>query len=206
MSVDTQKKIKDVQAECEMYWLMNRIPHDRAEEMTDELGQHLEEAVQNGKTVEDVVGPDAGTFAESWAEEDRPDWTAKDRVMEYAFTLSFWVAYAAVAFHLLYWTPFLSVHWSTIPMLLFLSWLPTRRSVLAGPLDVRPWWRRWLWPAAAILFMAVAWLAREELRAAYDVLDIAITGGTDGTLFMWPWYGTVVAVAVNLAVGRLRKK
>lgn len=117
-----REQIKDVQAQCEIHWLVNRIPQDRAEEMGDELGQHLEEAVRDGKSVEDVVGPDVYAFAESWAEEDRPESTAKDRAVEYVSALSFGIAYAAVAFHLLSWEWFLSVHWAVALILVVLSW------------------------------------------------------------------------------------
>lgn len=188
-----------------MHWLVNRIPQDRAEEMVDELGQHLEEAVQDGKTVEDVVGPDVSAFAKSWAEEGHPDWTAKDRVVEYAFAMSFGVAFAAGALHLLYWTSFLSVHWVAIPMLLFFSWWPNRRVVLAGPLDTRPWWRRWMGPSVLVFLLIIVWFTRDELGSTREAVNATITGNADGTLFVWPWYGTVAAVAVNIAVSKLRK-
>ena len=200
------EKIKDIQAQCEIHWLVNRIPQDRAEEMADELGQHLEEAVQDGKTVEDVVGPDVYAFAESWAEEDRPVWTVRDRVVEYVSAFSFGVSYAAVAFHLLNWTLFLSVHWSVIPILVVFAWPLSRLVVRPEPSDTRPLWRRWLWPAAAVLLIVATWLMREELRSFYNVIDVAITGNTAGTLFTWPWYGTVFAVVVSVVVGRLNRK
>lgn len=126
---DQREQIRDVQAECELHWLANRVPQDRAEEMADELGQHLEEALQNGKTVEDVVGPNTAAFAESLAEHERPTWTAKDRVVKYFWALSFQAAFFATCFHLLTWNLFLPTNWQLIPYLLTFSW-PLSRLVL----------------------------------------------------------------------------
>lgn len=200
-----QEKIKDIQAKCEIHWLVNRISQDRAEEMTDGLGQHLEEAVEDGKTVEDVVRPDIYEFAESWAEEDRPVWTAKDSFVEFVFALSFMTAFVVTTFHLFRWGLVIPVHWLAVPELLIFAGLMSRP--FRGPTseDNRPRWRRWLWPSAAILLVAVALLTRDAVRPILEDVDMAITGNSDGILFTWPWYGTLASVAACLTLGSLRK-
>ncbi len=202
---DQREEIKDVQAECEMHWLANSVPGDRSEEMADELGQHLEEAVKDGKTVEDVVGPDVSAFAESLAKEERPVWTVRDRVMKYVWALTFQAAFFAVAFHILTWTLHLPVNWVLIPYLLYFSW-PLSRLVLRPELsDTRPRWRSWLWLGAAVLLIATVWFTRDEVRVILEGINVALTGNVNGTLFTWPWYATLVLVVLNALIGRLKK-
>ena len=200
-----REKIKDVQAECEMHWIANSIPQDRVEEMGDELGLHLEEAIQDGKTVEDVVGPDTTAFAESLAKEERPAWRARDRVVMYVWAITFLAAFLGIAFHLLTWTLYLQVAWIWVPHLLCFSW-PLSRLVLKPEVsDTGPKWKSRLWLAAAVLLIAGAWLTRDELRPILIDINVVVTGNEDGTLFTWPWYGTILVVAIHVLVGRLRK-
>lgn len=200
-----QEKIKDVLAECEMHWIVNRIPDERVQEMSAELEQHLREAARDGKTIDAVVGPDAFAFAESWAEEDRPSWSVIDRVVEYAWALSLQAVFFAVVFHLFMWALFLPVHWWVILYLLLISLLLSRAMIKPKPANDHPRWRKWLFPAVAALLVAVVWFWREDLRPLVDEVDVAITGNADGTLLVWPWYATLVAVGLNYALGRLRK-
>lgn len=63
----TDRSIDHVVAECARYWRDTGVPSDRVSEMRDELNDHLNEAVAAGQSVDGVVGPDLGAFAEEWA-------------------------------------------------------------------------------------------------------------------------------------------
>lgn len=52
--------------EVEHYWLKTGIPADTVSEMRNELEQHLIEAEQDGRSIEDVID-DRAAFAEGWA-------------------------------------------------------------------------------------------------------------------------------------------
>lgn len=54
-------------ADCETYWRQTGVPAGAISEMRLELEQHLNQAVADGRSVEDVVGNDVAGFAESWA-------------------------------------------------------------------------------------------------------------------------------------------
>ncbi len=55
-----------VLADVEAYWHQAGLNNTDVEEMRNELAQHLEEAAQHGRSVEDVIG-DRARFAENWA-------------------------------------------------------------------------------------------------------------------------------------------
>jgi len=53
------------------YWRETGVPAPAIAEMRLELEQHLTQATGEGRTLEDVIGPDVAVFAESWAAEHR---------------------------------------------------------------------------------------------------------------------------------------
>ena len=54
------------------HWVVHGdVPADRADEMRDELAQHLTEAEADGKRVADVTGTDLRAFADEWARHER---------------------------------------------------------------------------------------------------------------------------------------
>ena len=53
--------------EIERFWRETGVPKSTVSEMQLELEQHLSEAGAEGRTVEDVIGPDPAAFAENWA-------------------------------------------------------------------------------------------------------------------------------------------
>lgn len=59
--------IAQLVADCRRYWEETGVPRPRAEEMQSELVAHLTAAVADGRSPEDVIGPDPADFAESWA-------------------------------------------------------------------------------------------------------------------------------------------
>lgn len=58
--------------DCMRYWLETNVSKSTAQDMKTELHAHLVEAVSDGRTLSDVVGPDIPRFAEDWASEARP--------------------------------------------------------------------------------------------------------------------------------------
>ncbi|HHY66920.1 hypothetical protein [Kyrpidia sp.] len=67
MDEQTRKRIDRVVLECEVFWLLRRIPRTQVEVMKTELEEHLYDAAEDGKLVEDVVGEDVNQFADEWA-------------------------------------------------------------------------------------------------------------------------------------------
>lgn len=64
--------VERVVTECERYWRSTGVPDAAVDDMNVELTSHLNEARAEGKTIQDVVGPDLAAFAEEWAAEHRP--------------------------------------------------------------------------------------------------------------------------------------
>ena len=58
-------------ADCEKYWRSTGVPRREVVSMREELRQHLDEALAEGRSVHDVVGASPASFAESWAAERR---------------------------------------------------------------------------------------------------------------------------------------
>lgn len=68
--------VSRVVAECDRYWRDTGVPPAAAAEMRLELEQHLQAAVADGRSIEDVIGLDVHEFAEAWAAEWRTASTA----------------------------------------------------------------------------------------------------------------------------------
>lgn len=66
---ETHQQISDLVNACTGYWELRGISEPQRREMRLELEQHVEQAIHDGKSLEAVVGPNALTFAESWARE-----------------------------------------------------------------------------------------------------------------------------------------
>ncbi len=117
---DPQDEIDLVVEDCVFYWKTDtRIPADQACEMGEELEQHLWGAVEDGKTVESVIGPDVEAFAEEWADEERPPTSTRDRVVEFVFGVSAFFTIAAGLGHFLGWELYVPILW--FPVLLFIG-------------------------------------------------------------------------------------
>lgn len=196
MSVkNQQEKVKDVLAMCEMHWLMNRIPEDKVLEMSDELEQHLREAVRDGNPVEAVVGPDEFTFAESWAEEARPSMWLRTRIVEFSYLLSALVATGATVYHVIEWTLFISVYWFAVLLLLIYSVYFSRPALKPTPRG-EPWWKGWLVAGiAAVATVGAAW-----------GLSVLTLGSRNAVLLEWPWYATLLAIGAALVLSRFRDR
>jgi hypothetical protein len=68
----TQQQIADLVNACAGYWELRGIEHARNNEMQLELEQHLQQAVQDGKSLGAVLGLNPLGLAEAWAREMHP--------------------------------------------------------------------------------------------------------------------------------------
>ena len=192
MRIRDRGDIVDVLAQCELHWLVGRIPEGRASEMREELHQHLREATRDGKPVESVVGHDVLAFAESWARVDRPSWPVFRRVAWFGhMVVTMVVVFAALA-HLLSWDLAVQVRWSGAVLLLVTVWTCV---VLAAHIRGvgRPWQASWLMILAASLL---------TIGAAWGLSELT-TGERDGVILVWPWYGTVSLAVFAFVLGWL---
>ena len=186
--------IRDVLAQCELHWLVGRIPESKVDEMRDELHLHLREATRDGKPVGSVVGDDVFAFAESWAKEDRPLRPLGRRIAEFASIPAVLVAVFATLLHLTSWEFVVQVRWS-VAVLLLVTVLCCVISVAHVRGIGRPWQVSWpVIVAVSLLTVGAGW-ALSELT----------TGERDGVVFLWPWYGTVAVAAVAVVLGRFGK-
>ena len=97
---DRQEELEIVMLECEGYWRAMGISPQRVGEMQGELGNHLQEALQDGKPVESVIGGDTLAFAEDWGKPYVPQHSAFERAVEQAAFVFVGVALAGTAAHL----------------------------------------------------------------------------------------------------------
>lgn len=65
----TNQRIADLVNTCASYWELRGIARERSTEMRLELEQHLQQAVEDGKSLDAVVGANPLAFAETWARE-----------------------------------------------------------------------------------------------------------------------------------------
>ncbi|MFO7548464.1 MAG: NfeD family protein [Acidimicrobiia bacterium] len=68
-----RRDVDQAVAACERYWRDTGVPPETVAGMRLELQQHLLQAAEDGRTVEDVIGPDRRAFAEAWAVEWRSE-------------------------------------------------------------------------------------------------------------------------------------
>ena len=75
-----QEKVREVLIICKDHWRSNGIPENEVEFMGEEVEEDLSYAARNGKTVEEVVGPDTEKFAGLYTDEPSLD-TPKVRMI-----------------------------------------------------------------------------------------------------------------------------
>jgi hypothetical protein len=72
------RQVEDVVHSCEQYWKRTGVPREAIRDMKLELETHLRDALEDGRSLESVVG-DEMAFAETWAREFRAPWRLLDR-------------------------------------------------------------------------------------------------------------------------------
>lgn len=191
---DTEEEIGFIVEDAVFYWKTDtRIPADRAREMGEELGQHLRDAVADGKTVESVVSPDVEAFAESWADEERPPASTRDRVVEVVFGISAFFTFTAGLGHVFGWELHVPILW--FPLLFFIgvaSWLVRQAVGLTSQPQTGSLRKSWLLTAGVAL-LAVG-LAVGLAFALFGVREAVPLLGS----LRWPWYATLASAAVTL--------
>lgn len=167
----TNHSIDQVLSDTERYWIEAHVPAKVVKEMKAELEIHLREALQEGKSLEDVVGAALADFAQSWAVAQRgsasvPDWKeVVDKPQRSAVGLSV-IALISVAV--------------VVAALLF---GPKEETV-----DIETW--RWIWVGAAVV-LGIA----EMLTAGFFMLPFAIGAAAAAVLAFFN-----VAVPLQLVV------
>lgn len=194
--LEPRDQIELVVKDCVFYWKTDtRIPADRAHEMGEELEQHLWAAVEDGKTVDSVVGPDIDAFAEEWAEEDHPPPTAADRAVEIVFGISAFFTIAAGLGHILGWDLYVPLSWFLVLFLLGVgTWfiqkvIASIRQPQTGNLK-----KSWL------LTATVGLLACSLSAGIALILFVVYEEASLVTSLQWPWYATIASAAVALSM------
>jgi DNA-binding ferritin-like protein (Dps family) len=198
---DQEDRIGRLLTGCDAYWAENGVPRERADEMLAELGQHLDEAARDGKTVEDVVGADLERFAEEWAAPNRPSKPLWEETLDVISDALVGLAVLAALAHLYYRSPTLPADWKAVLgaavfALVFVRLFAYLRAPSEAPpgsdervLDRYP---RRLY-GAFMWFLVAVW-------AAYLLLPLP-----DGVLFDWPWQATL-ALPVGAVLLRVAKR
>ena len=101
---DQREKAKEALDLCEMHWITTDVPVEKIEEMRDELYEHLQEAISDGKLVEAVVGPDPIAFAEELASPVRPRKSLKWKVLGLVTPQTGYAVLLLLLGHLWYWS------------------------------------------------------------------------------------------------------
>ena len=185
--------------ECRLYWLRTGVPRRKVDDMLSELERHLREADEDGKPVEVVVGEDVKTFAEAWAEENRPPRELGKQLLIFATYFAISVVVFATFTHLWYRTLSFGVELGmllTVWVLAFTvaaAWnlFPTLTTIE----HLKPRWKGHL--AVVVLYSTTALVPAGIVALAF--------GSRNPTLFDWSWSTTLVSALVALLMYGLRR-
>ncbi|MDP9458464.1 MAG: hypothetical protein M3Q60_22400 [Actinomycetota bacterium] len=188
---DQREKAKEALDLCEMHWIATDVPVEKIEEMRDELYEHLQEAIHDGKPVEAVVGTDPIAFAEDLAAPVRPRKSPKWKVLGLVTPQIGYAVFLMLLGHLWYWsldfpvTP-LMYAFALIAMLFssldFGMRMPMATSLRFDGPPVQQ----------AVIIVGITISA----AAAIVGVNLAVNFGDAGPLSHWSWPATlIVAVA-----------
>ena len=183
---------------CMILWGANGIPVERVAEMKGELEDHLREALRDGKTVDEVTGGDVGAFAGTWAVEDRPPITLRERGMEWAWMLAMSAIFVSAFGHLWYFAPNYYIEtwtWYLTPIFFTIS---------AGMFEMPgvPW-KNEESLAARVTLSAGAGVAAGVAMAG---INVAVHLGDTARLFDWSWISTLVVVLLGVPLLKNRRR
>ena len=185
-------RIDGVLGGCRAYWMNGGISRGRADEMAEELDLHLREALENGKDVEDVVGPDIKAFAEEWAAPNRQAKPLSAETLDVLSDAAAGLSVLAVLAHLTLWTPSLPVDWkSVLGAIIWALILARFFAYLRPPADAPPGSDEKVvdrYPRR--LYSSLMWLLI-AVFAVYTFLPLPET-----VLFRWPLSATLALPAV----------
>jgi len=176
--VTDRDSISATAADCERYWRAAGIGRRTAGDMRRELEGHLNQALDDGRTITDVVGEDPSEFAAAWAAEqlrrgaeDLPSWSAVMR-QKRRFGATDWFAITAIA---------------AVIAAAFI-WGRGGESTM----DNEIW--RWIWIGAAALFFV-----GEIFTAGFFMLPFAF-GAVAALPLAWLGVNEIVQLVVFLGV------
>jgi hypothetical protein len=189
MKTNQKDPIPEIVNDCLVYWSLRNVPRIRAEEMGNELEQHLREAVTDGKTVGDVVGTDVQAFAESWARVSRQPSSLLHRLFGVGSTFLFSLFILTAMRHLLDWRANLPLTWTMLVSAFLLTSLVYfyLRPPLAFVSPRRSWksWHYWLTFGGfggLVGFEVFAHLTQFDQRPAF---------------FIWQWPMTLALALIS---------
>ena len=196
-SSSTEDLIGETLGACIFLWRMRDVPDARIEEMEEELGDHLREAVENGRSVESVVGEDLDAFAEEWAKEARSERSILGWALEIGATLAIGVVLTAIVYHLFTWSlTFDVVAWLSVPVMLGLyPRFYFRTGGVAAHNPRNSWW-----------VALVRALALQPVFVGPFFISWAVTGERNAVLFEWNWLYTLAALVAAVVLDRLAKR
>ena len=181
--------------ECELYWVRTGIPRRKVNDMLSELERHLREADEDGKP---VVGENVKTFAEAWAEENRPPRELGKRLLIFATYFAVSVGVFATFAHLWHRTLTFSVDLSMLLPVWTLAFSLSMNlfHTLTVIEHLKPRWKRHL---------AVIVLSLVTVLVPLGIITLAF-GNMNATLFEWSWSATLVSALVALLMYALRRR
>lgn len=196
-------EVAEIVAACRIHWRVVDVPDERADEMEQELEDHLREAMENDRSVEDVVGDDEVAFADGWAKEARERRSVLGWVYEIGWAFAGGIMFIATVTHLFQWSLNFRVETEMfVPVLLFTWFAGTFRllPVRAGKERNDPEWIKWIkgFARAFIVITPLVWTP--------IIVSWAVTGERNAELFGWSWLYTLVALVAAVALNRLAKK
>lgn len=194
-------EVAEVVATCRIHWRVVDVPDERADEMEQELEDHLREAVENGRSVEDVVGDDEAAFADSWAKEARERRSTLGWVYEIGWAFAGGVAFTTIVYHLFRWSLTFQVEAGMLTPVVIFTWFTGTFRLFGGLFHNTekqrnsPEWVKWVRSLAVVpLFVAPVFISW------------AITGERNAELFGWSWPYTLAALVIAVVLNRLAKK
>ena len=188
---DQWEKAKEALDFCEMHWIATDVPVEKIEEMREELYEHLQEAIRDGKPVEAVVGTDPIAFAEEFAAPVRPRKSLKWKVLGLVTPQAGYAVFLLLIGHLWHWsldfpvTPF--VYMFALGAMLFSSLDFGMRMPLSASLrfDGPPL-------RQAVIVVLITTIA----AAAIVGINLAVNFGDASPLSHWSWRATLIVTVV----------
>lgn len=190
---EMQTAIKDTVEKCKIYWMFSNLPRKVLLEMEMELQVHLEEAVADGKSLEDVVGRDVIGFAKVWAETNyRPrTWREKAFNIFYLVLLAFMVTLPFSHITFMAWS--VPVYWSNLAIIAIITCLV---AFLIQPGVIS----RFFAIESKIKSLLIVFAVITLMTAAFVGLGLVPRYFDHSPLFYWPWQASVVTAVTTLIV------
>lgn len=200
-----QEQIWTILMQCVTHWRIgNRIPRERVLEMREELERHLQEAAKEGKSVEDVIGPDVHAFAEEWGAPEERQLSRRGLALELATFHLLGMAGLLVTAHL--WKRALNFTFDLrgyARLSTFLWAASAARGITQHAEEVyggqgeRDRWPLWKRLGAGAAYDAGS-------LASVLVVNLAVQGGRRSAFSEWSWRTTAVVAAASLVALILR--